>query len=477
MKRNALFVKVIAFAAMLTLIMAIGVSCKSDADATGGKNTTGIQATPDPKAAAFDDSNVVFKVGIMSDIHIDMGSTASTKFANALQYLTELTGGSLNALMLNGDLTDHAKQEEVKEFKQVLLRNLPSEVSVFYALGNHDDGLSPKKFAEIFGEGFFQKDIAPEQINKGHRHAVIGGYHFLTVRPAQYWNGDKGTTFAKSTLKWLKETLDQIVAEEPDKPIFITSHSPVADMAIGSYLPYLSTYDLKELLTAYPQVVYTNGHLHNPIQNETAIMQDKFTVIDGGVIRYAGKDEAIEYNVHPYVVQDNLKDYDRGNHAFGVLLEIDGNQAMRITRIDYQNRALYPVKWYIPPVKADGSHLSAYTASRYEEDPAPYFPEGAAVNLVNSAIGKMVLAFDAAKDENFVHHYKLDVIENTSGEVVCKVNLESGFFQFSDMSKIQDKYTCMIENLERGKSYTLKIYAYDSWYKASEPLIHTFQYE
>ena len=434
---------------------------------------------PEAEDENFDSKNIVFKLAIISDTHINMAvGITSRKFEKTLKYLKEVAGEDLKVLMHAGDITDGGKKEEAEEFKRILDANLPQDVSFFYAVGNHDDGYIPKKFRETFGEEYFSYDVDPDQINKGNRHAVVGGYHFITVKPAQYWNGNKGTTFLKTTLTWLTETLDSVVAEDPDKPIFVVSHSPVAEMGIGSYLPQLSTFDLKEVLINYPQVVYTNGHLHNPIQNETAIMQDKFTTVDGGVIYYAGKDEAIEKDVFPYVVQDNLKDYNRQDHAFGTVLEIDKNNAVRITRVDYHNEAIYPVKWVIPPVKADGSHLSAYRdQERYDADIPPYFESGASVVCMRSSSSMAHVKFSAAKDENFVHHYKVDVYDVEADKVVYTANLESGFFRFSDMSSIQDEYVCSVKNVEDDRDYELRIRAFDSWYKEGEPLVYKFKFE
>lgn len=75
-----------------------------------------------------------------------------------------------------------------------------NETGVFYCLGNHDTDPSvlgdvmtemPALFYSQLGEEFFRIDAADSLPSEGRRHAVVNGYHFLSVNPARYLDAER----------------------------------------------------------------------------------------------------------------------------------------------------------------------------------------------------------------------------------------------------------------------------------------------
>ena len=179
------------------------------------------------KSGTFDETNIVLSFSAMSDIHQQKGKTQyADKLVRALDYAEELNGGPLDVALFAGDLTEETWRQnndgysteynaDVAMLKETLERSLNlEETAVFYALGNHDT--DPSRLgvehmggmAELFyrqlGEKFFWVDAADSEPEIGRRHAVVNGYHFLSVQPDEYWTL-RG--YSDETLSWIDAQL------------------------------------------------------------------------------------------------------------------------------------------------------------------------------------------------------------------------------------------------------------------------------
>ena len=199
----------------------------------------------DKKSGEFDESNIVLSFSAMSDIHQQVGQEkVKDKLVRALDYAEELAGGTLDVALFAGDLTEDTWKKtglkdqpdytteynaDIAMLKTAIEEGIDvNETGVFYCLGNHDTDPSvlgdvmtemPALFYSQLGEEFFRIDTADSEPAEGRRHAVVNGYHFLSVNPARYWtlNG-----YEKSTLDWLDEKLSTITKESPDRYVFVS---------------------------------------------------------------------------------------------------------------------------------------------------------------------------------------------------------------------------------------------------------------
>ena len=163
---------------------------------TGAQTTTG---------TVFDDSNVVLKFGVLSDIHISGSwniATSKNKLDRACKSLLALAGKDaggntlLDAVLINGDITDAMSSSgnvetaekklyqnylELSGFRDVTLSNFNSmnkseNVAIIYANGNHDssNGMSADETGYIDTTKFY----SPKLFQK-----VLSGYEWVSEIP------------------------------------------------------------------------------------------------------------------------------------------------------------------------------------------------------------------------------------------------------------------------------------------------------
>lgn len=114
----------------------------------------------------------------------------------------------------------------------------------------------------------------------------------------EYYGGEENCLFSEDTLAWLEETLAEIDAEDPDKPIFVIVHPMVGGTVYGSDEPNTEewgglawyTTQLTDILKQYPQVITFSGHTHTMINDEKSIMQTDFTSVGCGSVYYMAAD-------------------------------------------------------------------------------------------------------------------------------------------------------------------------------------------
>ncbi len=483
------------FAAILLclalILTTVGCSNKKDAEQDGISKPAGTSAADksDKLAACFDQNNIVFSFGAISDIHLDGGymeESSYEKSTTAFRVLQELAGNKLDAVLIAGDLVNctnspnnvfygsdkypGTKEEnypiqsarEKENFKKAVADALPDSIPLFYCLGNHDsmnnnhvlefiDAFSGKN-NETF-DRYYQYDIDFEQTKQGKRHAVIGGYHFLGIDLS---NGG----YSQDSLLWLRGEIEKIVEKDKNQSIFLACHySPQFAGAMSK-----GGETLDDILKDYPQVITFYGHDHNFIQLETSIMQDDsgYITLDCGSANYfpleAAAPEMECINVNKGYVEQNYGGY---------LVQIDKEGDIRVRRINFKNGAPCADDWYIPAIK-NGKRDLHYTMARKQKVEKPYFEKNAKLDASSDKY-RFGLSFPAAICEDYIYYYKVTVTEQESGKKVSEFGVSSRLF--SDVSKKDglkqfDVYT---SPLKAGK-YTVTVTPYDTFENAGEPL-------
>lgn len=453
------------------------------------------------RSGVFDETDVVLSFSAMSDIHQQVGKTTYSEYLiNALDYAKELNGGPLDLALFAGDLTEEAWRTidgvnyiaeydeegnpvkpvynaDIEQLKSTLLTALDlNETPVFYCLGNHDTDPSRlgtaymsgmhQLFYDTLGEEFFKVDAADSAPESGWRHAVVKGYHFLSVDPDYYWTL-RG--YSDETLSWLDHQLKAITSENPDQYVFVTAHPPVYGTVFRSFTNDWADKDLGEIFEKYPQVVYMSGHIHNVLQDEIQISQNGyFTGLDCGSVKYTGmmndlNDAGTEFDNS---IGTRIDDFSQG-----LLLQVDGNGNLRVTRCDYYNRSVIKDAWELSYPQSDRSHLLAYdNDSREQKNEAPVFAENAAFNVSYSGD---TLTFDwtAATDDDQVRYYRI-VVYQVNGTAKTKLqtfNLATFTYRYDRVEDMPDSMSYSRVVTWTGELY-FELSAIDVWNARSSDL-------
>ena len=242
------------------------------------------------------------------------------------------------------------------------------------------------------------------------------------------------------------------------------------DIWQSAYPDYWATRALTEVLSKYPQAVTFGGHLHFPLHDPRSIWQGAFTSFGCGSVYYMaienGKYEGMSSAT---VMQDSYQVSD------GWLIQLDRSGNLRATALDFSGNAVIGVPYEIPYPHADKSHLSRYSAARAAVNQAPV-PDASQLQMYSRQIGSMtstVVEWTKAEDDEFVHHYTLQVSKD--GTVLLSKKYLTDFYRHPQASGMKDKWSVSVGSLSAG-SYEVTLTAYDSW-DASATVIKSFTIE
>ena len=436
----------------------------------------------------FNENKIVFSFAAISDIHMCNDNNGRDKafFTNALTQIKEF--GGVDAILAVGDLINAGgyggKFEQIYVYKKVYENVFdPKEMPMIFAVGNHDVHWSAEskiyadKLNEMLGPDYFLKDVDTDILaSEGNRHCVVNGYHIITLLPVTYTD----VSYTQATKEWLDKTLAQITAEQPDRYVIILTHPMIYDTVYGSTLgrePGSSlkdmwvTSDLTDVLSKYNQVITFGGHLHFPLNDPRSIMQTAFTSVGCGSVSYmAIEDGNYENMASPTTMNDKYE------FSQGLICQIDENGNMRLNRMDFYNKTAIDTPWEIAHPTSDGSHLTAYGKDRGtpENNAAPVLSQNikAVINEADSEGNRnVIIAFGAAKDDTFAHHYTMEL--KKSGEAVKTFKILSDFYRVKTPAEMKDTLSCNIGILSPA-DYEVILTAYDSWGAASEPVSYQF---
>lgn len=492
-------------AVILTLaLLATFVACKGDKDTSSSNNnsnnnnkkpTDNSSVTDVPKElteedkwlAKFDEKNIVFTFGAISDVHIDgayMADSSMSKNKKAFKVLKEKsTTGKLDAVVIAGDLVNctnsignvfvddkypGTKEEnqitqskaERANFKKVVKENLSDSTALFYALGNHDSVnlRHTQDFIDDFSAGgtynrYFKYDVDMAQTAKGLRHCIIGGQHFFAI--------ELSNPYSQETYDWLRTEFDKIIKKDKNTNIFLAAHySP--EFAKNDSPSVGGAFD--ELLKDYPQVIVMSGHDHDYVQKETSIMQsDKgYVALNCGSACYF-----LLQNTTPGLNCVNANEGYIQQHHGGLLLEIDKNGNVRVRRLNFKTETVCADDWMIPALK-NGKRELKYTAARKEQVEKPKFKKDATLLLEQSKYN-LRLAFDAATCEDYIYYYRVEIINNATGTEHSRFGITSRFFADKDRTDSLTKFDLHVTPLDPG-DYTVKIIPIDTFSNEGAPL-------
>lgn len=418
-----------------------------------------------PPSVAFDENSIVLTFAAMSDVH-ESGTTGTQqdkKFRAALDLINSLY--DVDALLFAGDLTDGGTAEHAAIFGSVIEEYYPDGIPVIYALGNHDGygGNGPDLYPTVYPEFFYSADIDKDSIDSGNRHAVVNGYHFITLEVTDYCGSDGKCHYSEETIEWLRGALSDAAADDPSKPIFFATHAQLYGTVYGSDLPGSGTCwysdELNGIFAEYPQCVTFAGHVHYPLNDERSISQTGFTSLGTGSVYYMAIDPGYTQTGAGAVTADCKQ------VSNGLVLEVDANNNVRITRLDFIAGEIIKTPWEISAPGTSGANKN-YDSSRTANNAAPSFANGVSVELLSKeqySTGLCSVAFKitSAVDDDLVHHYYIEVSKD--GSVVSSFKTFSDFYLHADPADMSDTTVITLSNLPGNSEFTVTVRAVDSF--------------
>ena len=417
-------------------------------------------ATVQTSDYAFNENEIVFTFANLSDTHIGYGNNDEI-LHKTLETIKKYAKNGIDAVLFNGDQTQDGKKEQAQLFASIVKEHFDvTKVPVIATHGNHDvywsGCMTRAQFVEAYGSDMYLFDKDMTSAAKGNRHVEVNGYHFVSVDIETFM--PNYNTLSSYTETWLKNTLDRIVGEDPDAYVFVSCHSPAKDTVYGSMSDDVkdtgnwgASAELDSILKEYPQVILFSGHTHYGLNLETNINQSTYTQVN------SGSSSDLEFDV---ITPENRRSYSQG-----MIVEVDANNNIRITRIDLAKDMVIKDPWYIDAYKADGSSLVRYSnETRLANNRAPQFPAG--IEVVEVSTNELRVDFKSASDDDMVFFYQIEVL-NENGTAIASKTIVTPFYDDPQLTNMPGSYSTTFTGTFKYP-YTVKVRAYDCFYQYTE---------
>lgn len=202
-------------------------------------------------------------IAIIADIHFGAdlgtkkGSAAKEQFQKFIRWQKALNPDLV--VDLGDRISDIGKEGDIELMSEVAQWFKEIEAPVAHLMGNHDSHfLSATENSEILGSSCEKRSIDLE------------GYHLIFFNTRCYLDQDKGLSFDKADLEWLREDL-----ESTNLPTVLFSHVPLDNgsmtgnfyfermYAHHAHYPDGDMQDLREIIERSNKVTLCiNGHTH-----------------------------------------------------------------------------------------------------------------------------------------------------------------------------------------------------------------------
>jgi len=378
----------------------------------------------------------IMKIGIISDLQATSSQSAGMLAAiEAFNFFKEKgVGVVINA----GDIADSNSADVyshyTSKFKEIL-----GDIPHVAVPGNHD----------IWSQGSLEEYT--KYFDTPNSHRVIGGFHFITIGSE---GSDTNGNYYQASKDYAAAELEKAAADANGAPIFLITHQHISDTVYGS--ESWGNNFLWGIVDKYPNVIHFSGHSHFVLDDERSIWQGDFTAIGTSSLSYTeleyGKDNG---SVPPDASE--AKQY--------LYLEIFEDR-IEIERIKAATGEKIKDTWVLSlPLSKD---TFTYTDARGEGRTAPYFEEDADISL-NCQDDDLVITFDAAKHEDFVHSYRIKLL-NKRGTALKDILIFSDFYK--GLENMSDPVTYTLKDcIKEFEAYTLSITPIESWGIEGEPLV------
>ena len=420
----------------------------------------------DPSLAVYQSQ----KIGVLSDVHLQTGSTAGDYALKAA--LTNLKNEGVSAVLFTGDLVNTGVAEEYEKFNNIWNEVMgDTDIKMLTITGNHE-------FEGVYFRGETYEQVLQTYLDafgktEANFHEVVNGIHIIGLNSESHVVDG---VYTLDTMMYLEEQLAEAAAADPYAPIIVMCHQTLKNTTYGSNWGSSGTGSLYEVLRYYPQVIYLAGHSHFDFTNEQSIMQKDFTCIDVPSMQYTSAEtdniftktgvgsSAACYTYQNYLMLEingesktidvkRMKSYDLG----------DGNHSYETVQVKDP--------WTLNlPLSKKGF---IYTAARADGRVAPEFAADAAVTIDNVTSNSAVVKFPAASHDDYVHAYNV-VVTDTAGEALVSKYFTSDFYE---LGAKKTAFELDLGGLPSNTKCIVNVTAVESFGKTSEAISAEFTTE
>ncbi|MBQ8684809.1 MAG: metallophosphoesterase [Clostridia bacterium] len=437
----------LALSGVMCLLLA-ACSATSVNGATAPKTNDYIEDKASTATAYYMDGSEftpVLRFVAVGDTHVTETYTAQNRkrvenmFTDAYAYSRTQEYDKLDAVVVIGDYVEYGKADEYQQYMESWQKNILPETTFLCLQAGHELIEGTKNDHKIY------------TANDMGTHAVINGYHFVTISNVR---SDEDGNYSQSPdpecdLEWIEESLDEAVADTGEmKPVFAFHHHPIGNTILGSQTAAPSwnmENDFTELFKNYTNLVSFSAHLHDPVVHPRTIMQHDYTTLTPGALTYAC--QQTDMADRNYLVYQG-----EGNAAVSgmTIVEVDAEGRMRLLPYNLVLREFYNEigtgnegKQLIRYIEKAGDKSTwLYTADRNDETDLPVWSEGATVHKIayedSRAVyaggglyhyedrKRLVITFDAAKDKDGIECYRLQLVNKETNVPVEFYNNTTG---------------------------------------------------
>ena len=394
------------------------------------------------------ESDPDLRFAVISDTHVGPTKLNENKRLEGLFSTLYELDPDIDAISVVGDLTDNGTQAQYDVFQNIIENNKKEETELIISMGNHE-GDTEERFTDATGK-------------KPRENIEINGYHFITLSARSSDTVYGGNRYYLDE-EWLKEQLDEAVAEDPTKPIFLFMHHGIKDTAYGT--EDWNTPDLAEILKNYPQVVHFSGHSHYPLNDPRSIYQNDFTAINTSTLSYFELESGMMYGTIPP---------NANNAAQAMVLDVNDTE-VRIRKLDLISGQYIGEDWVFNT--NSGKEGFVYTDSRAEASETPYFEEDSTIKINDIKDNSCTITIDQAKvndtlgdnNDEIVHSYKFDFINKKTGKIDKTHKIWSEYY----FLPMEDTLTQTFTGLKVGTEYDVVVTALNAFKKTSTNTIST----
>jgi 3',5'-cyclic AMP phosphodiesterase CpdA len=223
-----------------------------------------------------------------------------------------------DAVIINGDITDHGQPEEYDLVEQLAAaEGLDFPQDFILIMGNHEQrGYTDEATSEAFAA---QRNLFMERCGVGHLYydLEVNGVHVIALGPDADPQAWWAVRFTDKQLTWLDELLAKDV--QRGRLAFVFTHQPINDTVAYTHDGELaydsleSSDQLHDVVSKYDNVVVVSAHSHSPCDFYQPDASGPLYVADSAVA-YLRTDPFVNWS------EDGI------NYSRGLIADVYGNR-------------------------------------------------------------------------------------------------------------------------------------------------------